>query len=165
MLRNLTRRFDCALRLQRQTYPHAVRLLQTTDVSRALFTQYACESRLNKKQPTLVTAAAGIRNHATPTASEADNEYVPYRTELESGSHASALIAAIRERFRLTEGEAQRILSDEQVRRSYRNRCLTNALDRLLLEGVSKKSFLEYPWLLVLDRRTNESIISIPSKL
>ncbi|XP_030243000.1 transcription termination factor, mitochondrial [Drosophila navojoa] len=156
MLRNLTRRFDCALRLQRQTYPHAVRLLSTTNVSRALFTQYACESRLNKKQPTLSTAAAGISIHATPTAHEADNEYVPYRTELESGSRASALIAALRERFRLTDEEAQRILSDEQVRRSYRSRCMTNAVDRLMLEGVTKKSFLEYPWLLVLDQHRLE---------
>lgn len=151
MLRNLTRSFDSVLKLQRQTYPHAVRLLHTTDLSRALFTQYACEGRLSNKQPTLA-ATAGISIHATPTASEADNEYVPYRTELESGSRVSVLIAALRERFRLTEKEVERIVSDEQVHRSYRNRCLTHVLDTLLLEGVTKQSFVEYPWLLVLDQ-------------
>ncbi|XP_023172313.1 transcription termination factor, mitochondrial [Drosophila hydei] len=152
MLRNLTRSFDSVLKLQRQTYPHAVRLLHTTDLSRALFTQYACEGRLSNKQPTLA-ATAGISIHATPTASEADNEYVPYRTELESGSRVSVLIAALRERFRLTEKEVERIVSDEQVHRSYRNRCLTHVLDTLLLEGVTKQSFVEYPWLLVLDQK------------
>ncbi|XP_032289011.1 transcription termination factor, mitochondrial isoform X3 [Drosophila virilis] len=150
MLRNLVRSFECTLNLQRHT--QAARLLnRSTTARRALFTQYECESRSKNKQPVLATATARLSSHVTPPSSEADNEYVPYRAEVESGSRLGILSAALRERFRLTEDQVKRIVNDEQVQRSYRNRCLTETLDTLMLEGVSKHSFLEYPWLLVLD--------------
>lgn len=150
MLRNLVRSFG-ALKLHshsttRATY--AVSWLTTRAAARrTLFTQDEYEEATGSKKPTLKTTSA-----TTPFGNEVDSDYVPYRTEVESGGPISALIDALRERFRLSEQEVQRIVSDEQVQRFYRNRCLLQTLDTLILEGVTKQSFVEYPWLLGLDQ-------------
>ncbi|EDW03630.1 transcription termination factor, mitochondrial [Drosophila grimshawi] len=161
MLRNLARSLECGLKLQLHT---ATPLLAKTtpNARRPLFTQYEYDGHTRSKTKPDLATTARISNHAMlGTTSEADNEYVPYRTELETGSPIAVLISALRERFRLTDDEVQRIVNDEQVHRSYRNRSLIHTLDTLQLEGVNKQSFLEYPWLLALDQKRLELKLSL----
>lgn len=147
MLRNLVRTFG-ALKLHAHSTTRATYAVSTRATARrTLFTQHEYEDATGSKKPALKTTSA-----TTQFSNEVDSDYVPYRTEVESGGPISALIDALRERFRLTEQEVQRIVSDEQVQRFYRNRCLLQALDTLILEGVTKQSFVEYPWLLGLDQ-------------
>ncbi|XP_022223335.2 transcription termination factor, mitochondrial isoform X2 [Drosophila obscura] len=150
MLRNLMRSFEITLRLHSTTAIAPVLATAATVgcARRTLFT-YEYESHARAKK-SLLTATA------TTTASpgnEADNDYVPYRLEQETGTKASVLIDTLKERFRLTEAELQRIMGDDSVHRNYRSRSLTMTLDQLELEGVSKRSFVEYPWLLSLDNK------------
>ncbi|BFF94158.1 transcription termination factor mitochondrial [Drosophila madeirensis] len=151
MLRNLLRSFEIALRLHTPTaIAPALATAATVGCSRrTLFTQYEFENKARPKKSLLTARAATT---ATP-GSEADNEYVPYRPEQETGTKASVLIDILRERFRVTDAELQRIMGDESVHRCYRSRSVTTTLDLLELEGVSKRSFVEYPWLLSLENK------------
>ncbi|XP_030377037.1 transcription termination factor, mitochondrial [Scaptodrosophila lebanonensis] len=144
MLRNLVRTFESALKLQSARSNACLPLNAVVRSHRTLFTEQLEENATINAKKSLFTSSA---------TNESDNEYVqkPYSTENETGTKSSVLISALRERFRLTDTEAERIMSDELVHRSYRNRSLTLTLDALQLEGVSKRSFLEYPWLLTLD--------------
>ncbi|XP_037708749.1 transcription termination factor, mitochondrial [Drosophila subpulchrella] len=136
MLRNLLRSFERGLKLHATTNTapwHCSR--------RLLFSQYE-----NGASP-----SKSLLNSATLGGNEADNDYVPYRQDLETGTKARVLMETLRERFRFTDDELQRIMSDELVHRTYRSRSLALTLDTLQLEGVSRRSFVEYPWLLSLD--------------
>ncbi|EDW77387.1 uncharacterized protein Dwil_GK18115 [Drosophila willistoni] len=137
MLRQLIRNFECALRLQATRARTPIR-------QSSLFSHV--ETRPTKS---LLTATASTTTTANP--GEVDHEYVPYCGDNERGTKASALIAELRQRFRVTESDVQRIMSDEHVHRHYRGRSLTHTLDALQLVGVTKKSFVEYPWLMTLD--------------
>ncbi|XP_017151476.1 transcription termination factor, mitochondrial [Drosophila miranda] len=151
MLRNLLRSFELALRLHTTTAiaPVLARAATVVCSRRTFFTQYEYESQARPRKSVLTASAATTAS----TGHEADNEYVPYRLEQETGTRASVLIDTLRERFRLTDSELQRIMGDDSVHRSYRSRSLTMTLDLLELEGVSKRSFVEYPWLLSLDNK------------
>ncbi|KAH8298236.1 hypothetical protein KR018_011440 [Drosophila ironensis] len=141
MFRSVLRSFGTVLRL-----PAAVKPVPLQASRRFLFSQpEPGEVGRNRKSASLAGSGA-----------EADGEYVPYRTELETGSRASALTEALRERFRFTDAELQRIMSDELVIRNYRSRSLVSTMDSLMLEGVARRSFLEYPWLLSLDSKRLE---------
>ncbi|KAH8376932.1 hypothetical protein KR093_002286 [Drosophila rubida] len=150
MLRNLVRSFDGALKLHLHSKVTTTCLL-TSRTRRALFTQYDHEHNALSKRPAL--ASARISSQATALGNETDNDYVPYQTKLETGSPIGVLIEEMRERFRLTDDEVKRIVNDDQVQRFYRNRCLIQTLDTLILEGITKHSFVEYPWLLALDQK------------
>ncbi|KAH8273946.1 hypothetical protein KR044_004934 [Drosophila immigrans] len=151
MLRNLVRSFEGILKLHLHSKSNTATALLTTKTHRALFTQYEQGNSSLSRKPALATAR--ISSHATSLGNETDNDYLPYQANLESGSRIGVLIEALRERFRLTEDEVNRIASDEQVQRCYRSRCLIEALDALILEGITKRSFVEYPWLLALDQK------------
>jgi len=145
MLRNLLRSFEKGLKLHAtaNTAPwHCNR--------RLLFSQY--ENQASPSKSLLTSAALG--------GNEADNDYVPYRQDLETGTKARVLIETLRERFRFTDDELQRIMSDELVHRTYRSRSLALTLDTLQLEGVSRRSFVEYPWLLSLDDSESNYLLS-----
>lgn len=62
------------------------------------------------------------------------------------------LVEALRTRYRLSNKDVDRIMRDEVVKSSYHKRSLTRSLELLCLEGVSKESFLSYPWILTLDK-------------
>ncbi|XP_016962068.1 transcription termination factor, mitochondrial [Drosophila biarmipes] len=141
MLRNLLRSFGTALKLHAST-----NTAQWHCSRRLLFSQY--ENRENPSKSLLISAALG--------GNEADNDYVPYRRDHETGTKARVLMETLRERFRFTDDELQRIMSDELVHRTYRGKSLALTLDTLQLEGVSRRSFLEYPWLLSLDDKRLE---------
>lgn len=152
MMRHLVRSFERALKLHLHSTTYTASCLTTTAARRRLFTQHEYNDGTGSQKPTLKATSARISSHATPFGNEVDSDYIPYQTEMESGSPINALIDSLRERFRLSEQEVQRIVSDEQVQRFYRNRSLIQSLDSLMLEGVSKQSFVEYPWLLALDQ-------------
>lgn len=141
MLRSLVRSLETALQLNK---PLNVNAESRVCIRRTLFSQP--ESNAVPRKP-LVTAAAGT----TPGGSETDNEYVPYRPEHETGTKASVLIEALRDRFRFTDAELQRIMTDDVVYRNYRTRSLASTLDTLQVEGVSRRSIVEYPWMLGQD--------------
>jgi len=147
MLRSLLRSCQSALKLHLQSKAQTAPLLTST-VRRALFTQHGYENNTIFKKQT----SARISSHATPTGNEVDNDYVPYQADMETGGGLNDLIKSLRERFRFTQDEVQRIVSDDQVQRSYRNRCLIQTMDALILEGITKHSLVEYPWLLALDQ-------------
>ncbi|KAH8395652.1 hypothetical protein KR222_005313 [Zaprionus bogoriensis] len=159
MLRNVVRSFKSALILNPQpktTVTQAAYRLSTATACPSLFTPHEYEDHAGVRKPTLKAASARISSHATPFGNEVDHDYQPYRAELETGGPARVLIEALRERFRLSNDEVQRIVGDDQVQRFYRNRCLLQTLDTLLLEGVTKQSIVEYPWLLALDQKRLE---------
>ncbi|XP_016990071.2 transcription termination factor, mitochondrial [Drosophila rhopaloa] len=138
MLRNLVRSFETALRLHAATSPAPLHCSR-----RLLFSQYE-----NQKSP-----RKSLLTSATFGGNEADNDYVPYSQDQERGTKARVLVEALRERFRFTHAELERIMSDELVHRTYRSRSLAHTLDTLMLEGVSRNSFVEYSWLLSLDNK------------
>ncbi|EDW51741.1 transcription termination factor, mitochondrial [Drosophila sechellia] len=140
MIRSLLRSFDTALKL------HAGSNTAPLHYSRRLlFSQYE-----NRASPSRLTSSGTLGNNET------DNDYVAYHQDRETGTKARVLLEALRERFRFTDAELQRIMSDELVHRSYRVKSLTLTMDTLQLEGVSRRSFVEYPWLLSLDNKRLE---------
>ncbi|EDW88995.1 transcription termination factor, mitochondrial [Drosophila yakuba] len=142
MIRSLLRSFETALKL------HASSNTAPLNCSRRLlFSQY--ENRASLSKSPLTTSG-------TLGSNEADNDYVPYRQDQETGTKARVLLETLRERFRFTDAELQRIMSDELVHRCYRGRSLALTMDTLQLEGVSRRSFVEYPWLLSLDNKRLE---------
>ncbi|XP_017068093.2 transcription termination factor, mitochondrial [Drosophila eugracilis] len=141
MLRNLVRSFEAVLKLHPTTNVASLHCSR-----RLLFSQY--ENQENPRKSLLTSATLG--------GNEAENDYVPYRQDQETGTKARVLLETLRERFRFTDDELQRIMSDELVHRTYRGRSLTLILDMLQLEGVSRRSFVEYPWLLSLDSKRLE---------
>ncbi|KAH8335797.1 hypothetical protein KR074_006098 [Drosophila pseudoananassae] len=143
MLRNLLRSFETVLRLPATTNAASISCSR-----RHLFSQYEFDGNA---RPRRTPQAATATTNAPFGGSETDNEYVPYKLEQETGTKTSALVEALRERFRFTDAELQRIMSDETVNRTYRGRSLISTMDTLLLEGVARRSFVEYPWLLSLD--------------
>ncbi|XP_017116833.1 transcription termination factor, mitochondrial [Drosophila elegans] len=141
MLRNLARTFETALKLHASTNSAPLHCSR-----RLLFSQY--ENRGSARKSLLTSAPFG--------GNEAENDYVPYRQDQERGTKARVLLQALRERFRFTDDELQRIMSDELVQRCYRGKSLAMTMDALQLEGVSRRSFVEYPWLLSLDNKRLE---------
>ncbi|XP_034475444.1 transcription termination factor, mitochondrial [Drosophila innubila] len=150
MLRSLVRSIQNACKLHLNSKAHTAPLLTRT-ACRALFTQYEYEDNRILKKPAM--ASARISSHASQIGNETDSDYVPYQANLETGSRISVLIEALRVRFRFTEAEVQRIVSDDQVQRFYRNRFLIQTMDTLIMQGITKHSFVEYPWLLALDQK------------
>ncbi|EDV31554.1 uncharacterized protein Dana_GF14494 [Drosophila ananassae] len=148
MLRNLLRSFETVLRL-----PAATNAAPISCSRRLLFSQYEFEGHARPRKSPL---AATATTNAPFSGSETDSEYLPYKLEQETGTKSSTLVEALRERFRFTEAELQRIMSDETVHRNYRGRSLISTMDTLLLEGVERRSFVEYPWLLSLDNKRLE---------
>ncbi|KAH8240811.1 hypothetical protein KR026_005801 [Drosophila bipectinata] len=148
MLRNLLRGFETVLRL-----PATTNAVSVSCSRRLLFSQYEFDGHAKLRKTPL---AATATTNAPFGGSETDNEYVPYKLEQETGTKSSTLVEALRERFRFTDAELQRILSDETVNRTYRGRSLISTMDTLLLEGVARRSFVEYPWLLSLDNKRLE---------
>lgn len=143
MLRNLLRSFETVLRL-----PAATNAAPISCSRRLVFSQYEFDGHARPRKSPL---AATATTNAPFSGSETDSEYLPYKLEQETGTKSSTLVEALRERFRFTEAELQRIMSDETVHRNYRGRSLISTMDTLLLEGVERRSFVEYPWLLSLD--------------
>ncbi|XP_036321751.1 transcription termination factor, mitochondrial [Rhagoletis pomonella] len=85
-------------------------------------------------------------------ACERGPEYItPYNTDQEK-PRRYALVEALRTHFRLSDKDIDRILKDEVVKRSFHHRTLVCTMEMLCLEGVTKESFLNYPWLITLDR-------------
>ncbi|XP_053957438.1 transcription termination factor, mitochondrial [Anastrepha ludens] len=76
---------------------------------------------------------------------------VPYPVEQEKRQRYT-LVEALRTRYRLTDNDIDRIVKDEVVKRSFHHRSLSHTLEMLCLEGVTKESFLNYPWLITLDK-------------
>ncbi|XP_043661957.1 transcription termination factor, mitochondrial [Drosophila teissieri] len=142
MIRSLLRSFETALKLQASSNAAPLNCSR-----RLLFSQY--ENRASLSKSPLTTSG-------TLGSNEADNDYVPYRQDQETGTKARVLLETLRERFRFTDAELQRIMSDELVHRCYRGRSLALTMDTLQLEGVSRRSFVEYPWLLSLDNKRLE---------
>ncbi|XP_050321838.1 transcription termination factor, mitochondrial [Bactrocera neohumeralis] len=62
------------------------------------------------------------------------------------------LVEALRTRYRLTDNDVERIMKDEVVKKTFHKRSLVRALELLCLEGVTKESFLSYPWILTIDK-------------
>ncbi|KAH8282600.1 hypothetical protein KR054_008624 [Drosophila jambulina] len=150
MLRSLVRSFESAFQLNRPLNA-GTRLC----FRRSLFSQFENHAVQRKS---LLTDATGTTNATTPPAggSETDNEYVPYRPELETGTKASVLVNLLRERFRFSDAELQRIMTDDVVYRNYRGRSLAATLETLQFEGVSRRSLVEYPWIIGQDSKRLE---------
>ncbi|KAH8255830.1 hypothetical protein KR038_011452 [Drosophila bunnanda] len=148
MLRSLVRSLETAIQLNRPLSANAGSRLC---IRRSLFSQLETHAVPRKS---LLTAAAGTTGTTTtPRGSETDNEYVPYRPELETGTKASVLVELLRERFRFSDTELERIMTDDVVYRNYRGRALSLTLDTLQGEGVNRRSLVEYPWILGQDSK------------
>ncbi|KAH8393545.1 hypothetical protein KR200_004542 [Drosophila serrata] len=151
MLRSLVRSLETAFQLNRPLNANAGSRLC---IRRSLFSQFEGHAVPRKS---LLTAAAETTNATTaPAGSETDNEYVPYRPELEKGTKASVLVELLRERFRFSDTELQRIMTDDVVHRNYRGRALALTLDTLQVEGVNRRSLVEYPWVIGQDSKRLE---------
>ncbi|XP_065355869.1 transcription termination factor, mitochondrial [Calliphora vicina] len=130
-----------------------------------------CTNLTNRQtQHRFITCSAVLRNTehlcaVPPGGGEGDAEYiVPYKPELEKRDNAKKLIETLRSRFRLSAEEVEHIMTDEVVLKSYRQKSLMDTLDTLCLEGVTKQNFVEYPWLITLDRkRLSEKLILLKS--
>ncbi|KAH8307812.1 hypothetical protein KR059_000160 [Drosophila kikkawai] len=140
MLRSLVRSLETAFQLSRPLNANAGPRLC---FRRSLFSQLESHAVQRKSLLTGATTAPG--------GSETDNEYVPYRPELETGTKASVLVELLRERFRFSDAELKRIMTDDVVYRNYRGRALALTLDTLHAEGVSRRSLVEYPWIIGQD--------------
>lgn len=109
-------------------------------------------------QQRFIACSAVLRNTehlcaVPPGGGEGDGEYiVPYKPEYERRDNAKKLIETLRSKFRLSMEDVEYILRDEVVLKSYRQKSLMDTLDTLCLEGVTKQNFVEYPWLITLDR-------------
>ncbi|TMW53872.1 hypothetical protein DOY81_001043 [Sarcophaga bullata] len=106
-----------------------------------------------------LACSAPLRNTETVTAvppeiNEGDPEYIiPYKIEYEKRDSAQKLIDTLSRRFRLSEEDIEHIMNDEVVMRNQRQKSLMQTLDMLCMEGVSKRNFVEYPWIITLDRK------------
>ncbi|XP_017026206.1 transcription termination factor, mitochondrial [Drosophila kikkawai] len=145
MLRSLVRSLETAFQLNRPLNANAGPRLC---FRRSLFSQIESHAVPRKSLLTGATTAPG--------GSETDNEYVPYRPELETGTKASVLVELLRERFRFSDAELKRIMTDDVVYRNYRGRSLALTLDTLHAEGVSRRSLVEYPWIIGQDSKRLE---------
>ncbi|KAH8251167.1 hypothetical protein KR032_000749 [Drosophila birchii] len=150
MLRSLVRSLETAFQLNRQLNANTGSLRLC--IRRSLFSQFEGHAVPRKS---LLTDAAGTTT-TTLGGSETDHEYVPYRPELETGTKASVLVELLRERFRFSDTELQRIMSDDVVYRNYRGRALALTLDTLQAGGVNRRSLLEYPWIIGQDSKRLE---------
>ncbi|XP_004534490.1 transcription termination factor, mitochondrial [Ceratitis capitata] len=81
----------------------------------------------------------------------ASSYVVPYSTEDET-PRRYILVDVLRTRYRLSDSDVNRIMSDEVVKRTFHQRSLVRTLDMLSLEGVTKQSFINYPWLITLEK-------------
>ncbi|KAI8121145.1 hypothetical protein FF38_02565 [Lucilia cuprina] len=89
-----------------------------------------------------------------PGGSEVDPEYiVPYRAEYEKRDNSKKLVDILRLRFRLSEEEVEHIMNDEVVLKTYRQKSLRDTMETLCMEGVTKQNFVEYPWLITLEKK------------
>ncbi|XP_014087577.2 transcription termination factor, mitochondrial [Bactrocera oleae] len=107
------------------------------------------ESSVEKTNPT--------DSSFTPAASQVDSrenesEYiVQYCIEHEKPLR-HVLVEALRTRYRLSDKDVDHIMRDEVVKKTFHKRSLVRSLELLCLEGVTKESFLSYPWILTLDK-------------
>ena len=156
MLRQLIKGFQRVLVLQH----HVVAQNQSTKLfaQRHLhhFDRSQAKSLSDAGDITSSTPVGQVINVQDDMVAEIDNEYIiPYRVERENPMAASAFLEVLRSRFRLTPADVKRIMADEAVHKAYKERSLMNALDKLCLEGVNKRSFMDYPWLITQEKSKN----------
>ena len=145
MWRHLIKTFERSLVLNSQQ----ILLKNTTQKAHFIYTSrhlrsLACSGPLRNTE-----AATAL----PPEVNEGDPEYIiPYKIEYEKRDSAQKLIDTLSRRFRLSEEDVEHIMNDEVVMRNYRQKSLMQTLDMLCMEGVSKRNFVEYPWIITLDR-------------
>ncbi|XP_075149791.1 mitochondrial transcription termination factor [Haematobia irritans] len=116
--------------------------------------KYTCN---NRRWLALSSAQRNEVETVTPpggTAAEGDAEYiVPYKAEYERSQSAEVLLEALRLRFPLKESETELIMNDAMVVKNYRKKSLLLVIDLLIAEGIEKHNFVEYPWIMTLEKR------------
>lgn len=146
MWRNLIKPFERSLVLNSK---------QVTGHNNILQTYLKCKQTPQRS----LACSALLRNAETVRAiprsggNEGDGEYIiPYKPEYEKRDTPKRIIQALRTRFHLSHEELERIMNDEAVLKTYRHKSLMDTLDALCAEGITKQNFVDYPWLLTLDK-------------
>lgn len=89
---------------------------------------------------------------------DTDEYIVPYPADRESRKKNNTYVLdALKTRFHLSKNDVERILSDEAVQLSYKEKFLTASLDILMTYGIGKNTFLELPWLITLQPKRLEA--------
>ncbi|KAM7354266.1 mitochondrial transcription termination factor [Cochliomyia hominivorax] len=147
MWRNLLKTFERNLILTTNNLFNPQKGLKCKQIQRRFF---VCSTQLRNTET--VRAIPRTGGH------EGDAEYiVPYKPEYEKRDNPKRIIQTLRTRFNFNTEELDRIMNNEVVLKTYRQKSLMDSLDALCAEGVSKQNFVDYPWLITLDRkRLNE---------
>ncbi|XP_055905343.1 transcription termination factor, mitochondrial [Eupeodes corollae] len=149
MLRCLIKNFQKTLLLT-NSIPAELSPQFTNSLVRTLTTNLA-PNNPPPEEPT-TSAAAAIQNPL-----DTDEYIVPYPADRESRrKNNNYVIEALRKRFRLTEKDVEKVLSDDAVHLSYKEKFLTRALDILVNYGITKSTLLECPWLLTMEPKRLE---------
>ncbi|XP_073823016.1 mitochondrial transcription termination factor [Musca autumnalis] len=110
-------------------------------------------NKLTSAQRSISSSVVLYKTETQPSSSEGDAEYiVPYKPEYERSQSSQALVEALRTRFRLSDTEMQQIMEDSMVSKNCRKKSLLLTIDILMAEGVTRRQFLEYPWIITLDK-------------
>ncbi|XP_037826754.1 transcription termination factor, mitochondrial [Lucilia sericata] len=146
MWRNLLRSFERSLILNSKSVTLPNKTLNSSYYQKQIPQRFLQCSALLRNTETVCAVPSG--------GSEGDAEYiVPYRSEYEKRDNAKKLVETLRSRFRLSEEEVDHIMSDEIVLKTYRQKSLRDTMETLCMEGVTKKNFVEYPWLITLEKK------------
>lgn len=88
---------------------------------------------------------------------DSDEYIIPYHTDRESRrKNNSYVLQALRKKFHLNQNDIDKVLSDEAVQMSYREKFLTTSLEILIKYGIEKSTFLECPWLITMQPKRLE---------
>ncbi|XP_061387405.1 transcription termination factor, mitochondrial [Musca vetustissima] len=130
-------------------------------------TKAATGQQQQQHHRSLCSSLVHYKTETQPSSSvEGDPEYiVPYKPEYERAQSSQALIEALRTRFRLSDKEMQQIMEDPLVAKHYRKKSLLLTLDLLMAEGVTRKQFVEYPWIITLEKGSLTEKISLLKSL
>lgn len=145
MWRNLIKTFERSLVLNSQQ----IFLKNTYQKSQCIYNNFPVRtfscSALLRNTETGATSTTGFN--------ECDTDYiVPYNPEYEKQGSVQQLIDTLSRRFRLSEEDIEHIMNDQVVLRNIRQKSLIDILDMLCAEGVKKRNFVEYPWVITLDK-------------
>ncbi|XP_055848518.1 transcription termination factor, mitochondrial [Episyrphus balteatus] len=106
----------------------------------------------NEEPTTSSTTTATTQNPL-----DTDEYIVPYPADRESRRKNNIyVLGALRKKFHLSEADIEKVLSDEAVQLSYREKFLTTSLEILINYGIVKQTFLECPWLITMQPKRLE---------
>lgn len=88
---------------------------------------------------------------------DSDEYIVPYPADRESRrKNNSYVLNTLRKKFYLSQEDVEKVLSDKTVQLSYKQKYLTTALETLIKYGIQKETFLECPWLIIMEPKRLE---------